>query len=383
MRSGLHGFYRNPFPLSGIMRGFTMDKEFERFARAGHRDRRVERLMIFKNLHNHVKRLFLFLSVATVMLSALDGAFAQGGAHTLFGDFKVEENVADNTKPIRYDLILYNEWGQVVTRQVVTNNGRYRFMDLADGLYDLVVEVENSEVARIRATVKSLQKSDFRQDILLGWRSNPGLDRDRKDKVVSIDAGVYQRTPGNRALFDRAADASQKQNYEKSVALLRQILNSDPKDFEAWTELGTALLSQKKDDDAEKAYLTGLEHQPTYVLALVNLGRLRLKRKNFEGAIENLREAVKAQPGSATANYYLGEAYLQIKKGSLGEIHLQAALKLDPIGKAEAHLRLAALYNAAGLKDRAVIEYEEFLKKKPDHPSKNKLQQYIVENKKP
>jgi Tfp pilus assembly protein PilF len=38
--------------------------------------------------------------------------------------------------------------------------------------------------------------------------------------------------------------------------------------------------------------------------------------------------------------------------------------------KAEAHLRLAALYNATGLKDKAAIEYEEFLKKKPDHQQK-------------
>ena len=58
------------------------------------------------------------------------------------------------------------------------------------------------------------------------------------------------------------------------------------------------------------------------------------------------------------------------------------ALKLDPVGKAEAHLRLAALYNGAGLKDKAAIEYVEFLKKKPDYPDKKKLEQYIAQNKK-
>ena len=49
---------------------------------------------------------------------------------------------------------------------------------------------------------------------------------------------------------------------------------------------------------------------------------------------------------------------------------------------AQAHLRLAALYNAAGLKDKAAIEYEEFLKKKPDYPDRKKLEQYISQNKK-
>ena len=40
------------------------------------------------------------------------------------------------------------------------------------------------------------------------------------------------------------------------------------------------------------------------------------------------------------------------------------------------------LYNAAGLKDKAVVEYEEVLKKKPDYADRKKLEQYISENKK-
>ncbi|MCM3870416.1 MAG: hypothetical protein ND895_06985, partial [Pyrinomonadaceae bacterium] len=57
------------------------------------------------------------------------------------------------------------------------------------------------------------------------------------------------------------------------------------------------------------------------------------------------------------------------------------AIKLDPTGMTEAHLRLASLYHAAGLKDKAAIEFEEFLKKKPDYPERKKLEQYIAQNK--
>jgi hypothetical protein len=45
-------------------------------------------------------------------------------------------------------------------------------------------------------------------------------------------------------------------------------------------------------------------------------------------------------------------------------------------------LRLAALYNAAGLKDRAAAEYEQFLAKNPNHPDRKKFEEYIKENKK-
>lgn len=47
------------------------------------------------------------------------------------------------------------------------------------------------------------------------------------------------------------------------------------------------------------------------------------------------------------------------------------------------HLRLALLYNAAGMKDKAAIEYDEFLKKKPAYPDRMKLERYIADNKKP
>ena len=47
-----------------------------------------------------------------------------------------------------------------------------------------------------------------------------------------------------------------------------------------------------------------------------------------------------------------------------------------------AHLRLGWLYNAAGMKDKAALEYEEYLKKNPEYPDRNKLKEYISANKK-
>ena len=74
------------------------------------------------------------LSLALLALLAL----AQDG-HTLFGDFKVAENQADPTAPITYNLILYTRTGNVIGRQSITNNGRYRFFDLSNGEYVIVV----------------------------------------------------------------------------------------------------------------------------------------------------------------------------------------------------------------------------------------------------
>jgi tetratricopeptide (TPR) repeat protein len=91
--------------------------------------------------------------------------------------------------------------------------------------------------------------------------------------------------------------------------------------------------------------------------------------------------AVKLRPDSADVNYHLGETYLQLKKGSVAVNYFYKALELDPFGKADAHLRLATLYDAAGMKQKAAAEYAAFLKKKPDYANRKRLEKYIALNK--
>lgn len=139
---------------------------------------------------------------------------------------------------------------------------------------------------------------------------------------------------------------------------------------------------QKDFGKAEGAYERASEVNPSFFPSFINLGKLRMAQKRFGTAIEPLNQAVKLRPNSAQANYLLGEAFLQNKQGSKAVIYLNEALKLDPNGMAQIHLRLAVLYNAAGMKDKAAEEYEAFLKKRPDYPDRKTLEQYISENKK-
>lgn len=326
-------------------------------------------------------RIQLLLIVS--MFALYGGAAAQGlgpirerGVHTLYGDLKVESSDTESVnKTLTFEVQLYIVNGTIIDRQTVPRDGRYRFMDLRNGEYELVVVWENSEVARMRVRVDSVYKNDFRHDITLELRANSAASR---AGTVSA-ADFYKRSASNEKLFIKSKRAADEKRYAEAVAVLQQLLALDPKDFQAWSELGTVFLMSERLDDSEKAYLRSIAERPTFFLAQMNLGRLRSFRKNFEGAIEPLSEAVKIQPDSADAHYHLGEAYLQIKKGSKAVPHLNEAARL---GRAEAHLRLATLYDAAKLKDRAAAEYQQFLQKRPDYPDRKKLEQYIAENKK-
>ena len=305
-------------------------------------------------------------------------ARAQGGGHTLWGDVKVEEEKGAEGKHLAtLDIILYTPDGRVSSRQRVAPGGRYRFINVRGGEYDIVVEVENTEVARMRVMLGAASPgSDFRQDIELAWKGG-APPRPRNATVSAAD--VYDRPAASRPPFEKAQAALDRKDYAQAATLLKQVVDSDPGDFQAWTELGTAHLLAGKKDEAEQAYLRAAEARPTFFLAQMNLGRLRASQKRFEEAVEPLTRAVGAQPASAEANLLLGEAYLQLKKGSKAVPYLNEAARL---GEAGAHLRLATLYNAVGRKDLAAAEYEQFLAKQPNHPDRKKLEQYVKENKK-
>ena len=325
-------------------------------------------------------RMWLVAAVVAAFFAPPAYVYAQVGGHILFGDVKVDDSkVGGNASPMAFHIILYTATGTVLDRQVVPNNGRYRFSNVRNGEYDVGIEVDGAEIGRVRVQVQSMYRTDFQQDLALELK--PGFSGRSRAGVVSAD-DLYERGSSTKGLFENADRALSTKNYDEALRLLKRVVEIDQKDFQALTQLGTVYLGQKEFDEADAAYSKAIEVRPSFFPALLNLGRLRLVTKKYEAAIEVLMLAIAQRQNSGDANFYLGEAYLQLKKGTLGARHLYEALRLDPVGQADAHIRLATLYNAAGLKDKAAIEYEEFLKKKPDYPDKKKIEEYIVANKK-
>lgn len=323
--------------------------------------------------------LLLFTTFSYAQSPGGRGAAASSTKHIVYGDVKVTQAEGAADKPISLDIILFNEFGNAFARQRVQSNGRYRFIDIPDGRYYIVVEYDGQELDRFIVDFSSQYKSDMTHDIELQARA---LSVASKAAAVTA-ADKYDRKSKTASLFAKAQEAAKNKKYDEAATLFHQVVDTDAADFPAWYELGTIYFIQKNYAEAEKAYLQAIAKHPDYGVALISLGRLRIVQKNYDGAIEALSQGLKIMPTSAQANFFLGEAYLQKKKGSLAVGYLNEALKLDPVGMADAHLRLAALYNAAGMKDKAATEYEEFLKIVPDYENKQQLQDYISANKKP
>lgn len=287
--------------------------------------------------------------------------------HVIFGDLKVEGSEQPGA-PKSYLVILKNSAGVIFGRDSIAAGGRFRFLNVPNADYELVVEVNNSEVYRSRFVLSESRSSDLQKDIELIWR---------KPQQTTSRGIVYARGRSTRGPFEKGQQKVAEGKLKEAAKLFEQVVTEDPKDFEAWTELGTVQFRRKKWDDAERSYREATRARADYLLAWLNLGKLQLDRNQPDQAIESFTKAVTLDPESAEGNHLLGEAYLRMKKGSKAVGFLYEAIRLDPEGKAEVHLRLAQLYNAAGMKDRAANEYKEFLAKRPDWPQRKELEDYI------
>jgi tetratricopeptide (TPR) repeat protein len=318
------------------------------------------------------------LALALFSPSAL-AQFTPGVVVLLYGTVTI--NAKEGTPiPGALFVVLYNTFKVAVNRQAIANHGNYQFKNVGTGDWEIAIEADGNELLRIPYTNFENHNTEVRKnfDVQLPDAPTPKLP---KAGVISV-SDIYARNPENMALMQQAQAAQRKKSYGEAVELLRSIVDADPKDFEAWTDLGNVLYAQGDQGQAEKAFQRALEDRPSYPLALLNLGKVNYGQKNYDAAITTLSRLVAAHPEAAEAHRFLGESYLGIKKGSKAVPELEEAARLDPENQAEAHLSLAALYDAVNLKDRAAAEYEQFLAIKPNYADKKELEKYIRDNKK-
>ncbi len=291
--------------------------------------------------------------------------------HVLWGDVTLEGETDMKKSPKTINIILRTISGQIWGRDSVAPGGRYRFNSVPRGEYVLVVMVDDRVVMRENMLMMEQRPNDRRFDITLVLKGGEAGN--------AANPNLYARKDHNQDLFDKAQNYLSK-DPKKAITYLEEIVKDDPDDFEAWTELGTAHFQRGKEKDAQKAYEKAIKAKPDYLLPMLNLSKIFISKKKADEAVLIATRAIETDPKSAAANYWLGEAYLLAKQGSKAVGFLNQALKLDSDGMAEAHLRLATLYDMAGYKDLAAKEYSQYLEKRPDYKDKKKMEKYISQN---
>src|SRR3977135_4015540 len=97
---------------------------------------------------SHTVLKFSALGLLLSLLFCGPAAAQAGGNRVIFGDLRVDERQVAGVNPISFGVVLCGEGGRRLNHQTVNTGGRYRFF-VSTGIYDIVVELEGIEGARV------------------------------------------------------------------------------------------------------------------------------------------------------------------------------------------------------------------------------------------
>jgi len=124
--------------------------------------------------------------------------------------------------------------------------------------------------------------------------------------------------------------AAARQDFDLSRKLTEEALRFDPKDPDAWIQLGHTERGQGRLPEAETAYGKALEFAPSDADALLGRAMTRLKQRKFESARADINRALAAAPNNPLPTHLLGvEAYLRGQHNE-AKVYFQKVLKALP-----------------------------------------------------
>lgn len=128
---------------------------------------------------------------------------------------------------------------------------------------------------------------------------------------ISASGQSDDKTQQAIAFFNQGQDAHEKGDFEAALKLYEKAIELIPDFPEAELQRGTALVSLKRLDDAEKAFRRAIELREGWSLAAANLGSLLVDRKKFDEAEKLLNSAIEADEANVFAVTALAELKLK------------------------------------------------------------------------
>ncbi|HEY1337363.1 MAG TPA: tetratricopeptide repeat protein, partial [Bryobacteraceae bacterium] len=166
-----------------------------------------------------------------------------------------------------------------------------------------------------------------------------------------------------------------------AVSYFQTALKTNPASVIAATELGVALFTAWRLEEAELQFQLALQLDPTYTDARFDLASVEAARKEWDKAAADFSQVLKERPDSAKAHQHLGEVLFlwgndlaEAGKDADAAQRYQEAINLRP-QDAELHGRLGVALGRMGKLAEAQSELEAALRIDPTlEPAKRALE---------
>lgn len=101
---------------------------------------------------------------------------------------------------------------------------------------------------------------------------------------------------------------------EKAVAELEETVRKDPKNQQAYFQLGKGYQALKNEEKAVGAYKKAIEIKPDFAEANYELGKIYVRKKDYETALPFMQKAAKVKYTSAEYLVALGDNYRALNR---------------------------------------------------------------------
>ena len=260
--------------------------------------------------------------------------------------------------------------GGLIDQIVTDNRGRFRFPNLQRGYYKVIVNAPGYRPAQQDADLQVL----FR--VYLSFELVGDSAKSSSGMPLLTDV-IDARIPAQaRQDFENGRAALTKKNYEEGIALLEKATLGYSSFFEAQLLLGIAFMDRKEWDKAERALQRAVEIKPQNGSAMIYLGEVYWRQKRNTDAEQTLREGLKLDQKSWHGHFTLGRLYWDMGEVAKAGGPIGMTLQLKP-DLAEAHLLAGNILLRVNQRERALVEYREYLRLAPKGEFVGQVQELV------
>jgi tetratricopeptide (TPR) repeat protein len=167
-----------------------------------------------------------------------------------------------------------------------------------------------------------------------------------------------------------------KKSYREAVGHFERAIFAHTNFFEAQLLLGIAYMDLKEWDNAERALLRAVEIKPDNGNAKIYLGEVYWRQKRHSDAEQTLREGLKLEEKSWHGHFTLGRLYWDMGEITKAGGPIGTTLQLRP-ELAEAHLLAGNILLRVNQRERALVEYREYLRLAPKGEFVSQVQELV------
>ena len=296
-------------------------------------------------------------TLVLLLIASSAPLIAQEGGGAIEGQIITLDNA-----PIPPDVTVRLEAAEAsyLNQTYVDTNGRFRFDNLNQGLYRLLVTARGYKT--VTQTVDMGWLASRQARILLVPEVKARLSSSSSSTVTASDLSAPKTA---KKEFDKGLQDLENGNFGGAQKHLEKAVAEHPCYARAHTMLGMTLSMKGQYEGSERAFNKSIECDAGFVEAYIQYAKVLTAQKKYAACVATVQKGLRRFPNEWLLHYQLGIAMDGSGDYAAAETALLKAQSINPEVPPEFHLRIADVYLNMQKYTEAHAEMASYLRAAP------------------